>query len=157
MMWVSMYPPQWQNTTLRSGIPNWPTLQGRDCVPPHPTCSASYGTRCHTFQDNNATPYRAWVITDLLLHAPQIWLPSVFGQRVAKNYPTHVDVYDLTRVLQQVWQSKLFRPSSSPRVNAAQTVFQIMAAIPAVASVTLKEMGGVILESMSLLLLLEIK
>ena len=39
--------------------------------------------------------------------------------RVAKNYPTPVDVYQLTHVLQQVWQSKLFRPSSSPWVSAA--------------------------------------
>ena len=40
----------------------------------------------------------------------QIWLLSIFGQRVAKNYPTPVDVYQLTHVLQQVWQSKLFNP-----------------------------------------------
>ena len=129
MMWVSIYPPQWQNATLRhSGLPNWPTLQGRDCVPPHPTCSASHGTRCHTLRDNNATPLRAQVITGFLLPTLQIWLLSIFGQRVAKNYPTPVDVYQLTRVLQQVWQSKLFRPLSSPQVSAAY----IMAAIPAV-------------------------
>ena len=35
---------QRQNTPLRrSGLPNWPTLQGRDRAPPHPTCSASHG------------------------------------------------------------------------------------------------------------------
>ena len=38
------------DTTQRhSGLPNWPTLQGRDCVPPHPTCSANHGTRCPRF------------------------------------------------------------------------------------------------------------
>ena len=79
----------------------------------HPTCSSNMLSGCHTFQDNNATPHRARVITDFLPPAPQIWLQSIFG-RVAKNYPTLVDVYQLTRVLQQVWQSKLFRPSSSP-------------------------------------------
>ena len=63
--------------------------------------------------------HRAQVITDFLLPTPQIWLRSVFGQRVAKDYPTPVDVYQLTCGLQQVWQSRLFRPSSSPRVIAA--------------------------------------
>ena len=120
IMWVSIYLPQWQNATLHhSGLPNWPTLQGWDCVPPHPKCSASHGTKCHTLQDNSATPHRAQVITDLLPPTLQIWLQSIFGQRVAKNYLTPVDVYQLTRVLQQVWQSKLFRPSSSPQVCAA--------------------------------------
>ena len=102
-----------------SGLPNWCTLQERDCVLPHPTCSASHATRCHTLQDNSATPHRAQVITDFLPPALRIWLPSIFGQRVTKNYLTPVDVYQLTRVLQQVWQSKLFRPLSSPQVNAA--------------------------------------
>ena len=69
--------------------------------------------------DNSATPHRARVITYFLLPALQIWLLSIFGQRVAKNYLTPVDVYQLTRVLQQVWQSKLFRSSSSPQVRAA--------------------------------------
>ena len=68
--------------------------------------------------DNNAAPHRAQVIADYLLPTLQIWLLSIFGQRVAKNYPTPVDVYQLTRVLQQVWQSKLFRPLSSPWVSA---------------------------------------
>ena len=72
-----------------------------------------------TLQDNNATPDCARDITDFLPPALLIWLPSIFGQRVAKNYPTPVDVYQLTHVLQQVWQGKLFRPSSSPRVSAA--------------------------------------
>ena len=74
-------------------------------------------TRCHTLQDTNATPHRAQVIMDFLPPALQIWLPSIF-RRVAKNCPTPVDVYHLTRVLQQVWQSKLLRPSSSPQVSA---------------------------------------
>ena len=88
MTWVSMYPPQWQNTTLHhSGLPNWPMLQGQDCVPPHPTCSASHGNRCHTLQDSGVTPHRARVITDFLPPALWIWLPSIFGQRVAKNTP----------------------------------------------------------------------
>ena len=131
MMWVSMYPPQWQNTTLRhSGLPNWPTLQGL-CAPTSNMLCKPQDQVPHTLQDTSATPHRAQVITDFLLHTLQIWLPSIFGQGVAKNYPTLVDVYQLTRVLQQVWQSKLFRPSSSPRVSAAQNVFHIMVAIPA--------------------------
>ena len=52
---------------------------------------------------------------DFLPPTPQIWLVSIVGQRVAKNYLTPVDVYQLTRVLQQVWQSKLFRLLSSTK------------------------------------------
>ena len=52
-------------------------------------------------QDNSATPHRPRVITDFLPPAFQIWLLSIFG-RVAKNYLTLVDVYQLTHVLQQV-------------------------------------------------------
>ena len=49
MMSVSIYPTQWWNTTVHhSGLPDLPMLPGRDCVPPHPTCSARHGTRCHT-------------------------------------------------------------------------------------------------------------
>ena len=49
MMWISIYPPQWQNTTLRhSGLPNWPMLQGRDCVPPHPQAMGPGATLCRT-------------------------------------------------------------------------------------------------------------
>ena len=142
-----------------SGLPNWPMLQEWDCMPPHPVCSASHRTRCHTLQDNNDTPHRAWAITYFLPPTLQIWLPSIFGQRVAKNYPTLVDVYQLTGVLQQVWQSKLFRPSSSPRVSAVSNVFQTCCGLPWswVTSATLKKKDGVILEGTSLLLLLEIK
>ena len=81
MMLVSMYPPQWWNTTVHpSGLPDLPMLPGRDCVPPHPTCPASHGTRCHTLQDDKATSHSAQVITDFLLHALQIWLLSVFDK-----------------------------------------------------------------------------
>ena len=116
------------------------------------------GQQCHS-----SHCHRAGVITDLLPPTLQIWLQSIFGQRVAKNYLTPVDVYQLTRVLQQVWQSKLFRPSSSTSqccikclsYNGSHTCCGLL--WTRVTSVTLKKKGGVILLHTSLLLLLEIK
>ena len=130
---------------------------------PYQTCSASHGTRCHTLRDSNATLHRAQVITYFLLPSPKTWLLSIFWQWVAKNYPTPVDVYQLTRVLQQVWQSKLFRPSSSTSqccikclsYNGSHTCCGLLWTRDT--SVTLKKKGGVILLHTSLLLLLEIK
>ena len=90
------------------------------------------------------------VITDFLLPTPQIWLQSIFGQRVAKNYLTPVDVYQLTRVLQQVWQSKL----QTLVLSTSQCCIECLSdngghtcyGLPWtwVASVTLKKKGGVI-------------
>ena len=140
-------------------------LQGWDCVPPHPTCSASHRTRYHTLQDTSATPPRAQIITDFLPSPLQIWLWSIFGQWVAKNYPTPFGMYQLTHVLQQVWQSKLFRPSSSTSQccieclsdNGSHTCCGMPWTWVASMSMTLKKKGGVILECTSLFWLLEIK
>ena len=74
------------------------------------------GQQCHSSQSSGHHRF-------LAAHSPDLAPVTL-----AKNYPTPVDVYQLTRVLQQVWQSKLFRPLSSPQVSAAY----IMAAIPAV-------------------------
>ena len=119
-------------------------------MPPHPTCPASHGTECHTLQDNSATPHRARVITDVLPPTLQIWLLSIFGQRVAKNNLTPVDVYQLTRVLQQVWQSKLqtlvLSTSQCCIECLSDNVGHTCCGLPwtRLASVTLKKKGGVI-------------
>ena len=46
---VGRPPPQRHNTPLHHpGLPNRRTLQGRDCEPPHLTCSAGHGKRRHS-------------------------------------------------------------------------------------------------------------